>query len=68
MTSFISTVSLLVLVLATGCFTLPILEEHFSSSSVPSVNDEFTTSQTKEHQMNSLDMRVSLVLFLISIR
>jgi len=57
MTSFTSTVSLLVLVLATSCFTLPILEEHFSSSSVPSVNDEFTTSQTKEHEMNLFDMR-----------
>lgn len=48
MTSFISAVSLLVLVLATGCFTLPIFEEHLSSSTFSSLNNDFTTSHNME--------------------
>lgn len=54
MTSFISTVSLLVLVLATGCFTLPIIEEHFSSSTFPSLYIDLTT---KDPGINPFDMR-----------
>jgi hypothetical protein len=57
MTSFISAVSLLVLVLATGCFTLPIIEEHFSSSTFPSGPIDLETKNPGPFQHDTLDMR-----------
>jgi len=59
MTSFISTLSLLVLVLATSCFTLPIVvEEQSLRSLLPLFPDDFTTGKTDQHKMSSFDMRL----------
>jgi len=56
MTSFISTLSLLVLVLATGCFTLPVTEEPFSSSTYSSLIDDLTTD--KNNEMGTVNTRL----------
>jgi hypothetical protein len=55
MNTFISALSLLVL--ATGCFTLPVVREEFSSSTFPLLND-FTTSKTNGDEMASFHMRL----------
>jgi len=48
MTSFISALSLLILVLANGYFTLPVVDDHLSSSTFSSLHDDLTT----EHAFN----------------
>jgi len=46
MASFIYALSLFILVLSNGCLTLPIDDEQVSASTLPSLNDEFTTERT----------------------
>jgi hypothetical protein len=46
MASFISALSLFILVLSNGCFTLPILEEQFPTSTYSSMVDGVTTAET----------------------
>jgi len=48
MASFISALSLLILVLATGCFTLPVGKEQLSSSTLSSIHDDSTTEKIAE--------------------
>jgi hypothetical protein len=57
MTTFTSALSLLVLLLATGCFTLPIIQEKFSDSTISPFHD-FTTSKTNENKVVSFHMRL----------
>jgi hypothetical protein len=46
MASFISALSLFILVLSNGCFTLPILDEQFPTSTYSSMVDGVTTGET----------------------
>ncbi len=46
MTSFISSLLLVILILANGCFTLPVVgDEQSSSSTFSSLNDDLTTEK-----------------------
>jgi hypothetical protein len=58
MASFISALSLFVLVLATGCFAFPVNDEQFSSTITPSFIDHFTTGKTVISTPQSFDLRL----------
>jgi len=45
MASFIAALSLFILVIFNGCFTLPIANEQISSSTISSLNDDLTTGK-----------------------
>jgi hypothetical protein len=45
MASFISSLLLVILILANGCFTLPVGDEQSSSSTLSSLNDDLTTEK-----------------------
>jgi len=55
MVPFISALSLFVLILSNGCFTLPIVDEQFSSSTFSSLNDDLTTEQALSLRLVSDD-------------
>jgi hypothetical protein len=57
MTTFTSALSLLVLLLATGCFTLPVIQDKISGSTISPLND-FTTSKTNVNEVVSFHMRL----------
>jgi len=58
MSSFIFTLSLLVLVLATGCFTLPVIDEEFSSTIFPSFHDHSSTGKAILGDPKPFDIRL----------
>jgi len=45
MASFISALSLFILILSSGCFTSPIIDKQLSNPRLPSLNDDLTTEQ-----------------------
>lgn len=58
MASFISVISLFILVLANGCLTLPVNDDQYSSTLSPSFKEELTTGQTIIDVPHTVDVRL----------